>query len=240
MFDRVIRESDDDAGRRSAASFAVTSVLCAAAVGGFVLGGLLFRVAQTPLVVEAPMVMLAPMGGGGADTPLPAVPEKPRPAPAPEVEPDPDASPDPDAAPAAVPVEPTEASGSGTGTGSGTGEGPGDGPGTGEGPPGEGPVSPAPPTVRRIEDPDLVVRRRVDPAYPEAAKALGLGEQRCLATVYIDESGVPYDVDIENCPAAFHSAARQALLEWRWYPPKSGKVRVRTKTAVGITYRIDR
>ena len=240
MFDRVIRESDDDAGRRSAASFAFTAALCGAAIGGFVFGGLLFQAAQAPpVVVESPVVLLEPMGGGGTDTPLPAVPEKARPEPVePPPETDPDAARDPDAAPAAIPAEPAAASGSGDGQG--TGDGPGDGPGTGDGPPGDGQGSTEAPRVREIEDPKLVVRRRVEPVYPEAARALGLGEQRCLATVYIDEDGVPYDVDIAGCPAAFHPAAREALLAWRWYPPKSGKVRVRTQTAVGITYRIDR
>lgn len=238
MFDRVIQPSDDDARRRSAASFAFTSAVCVAAIGGFLLGSLLVHVATPPpALVEAPMVFLE-ASGGGPDVPLPAVPEKPRAEPVVPTEP---TEPNPDAEPVVnTPVvTPSPPSGGGGGTGTATGPGIGIGPpGIGTDPSGTGDGGDG--TVRSFSHPKLVVRKRVDPPYPETARALGLGEQRCLATVYIDEDGAPYQVDVEACPSAFHAATRQSLLEWRWYPPKDGKNRVKTQTAVGITYRLDR
>ena len=176
--------------------------------------------------------------GGGPDVPLPAAPEKPR------VEPtaptDPSEVP-PDARPVvAAPAVETPPSGGGGGTGTATGRGSGtDHPASATMPPAPA-TAPAPIGPQSFSHPKLVVKRRIDPAYPETARALGLGEQRCLATVYIDEEGAPYQVNVEACPSAFHAATRQALLQWRWYPPKDGKNRVKAQSAVGITYRLDR
>ena len=48
--------------------------------------------------------------------------------------------------------------------------------------------------VRVFHHSELEPKKRVYPEYPEAAKELNLGDQRCLAVVFMDEEGVPYDV----------------------------------------------
>jgi outer membrane biosynthesis protein TonB len=86
---------------------------------------------------------------------------------------------------------------------------------------------------------ELEVKKRLNPEYPEAARALSLGDQRCLAKVFIDEEGVPYDVQVESCPKVFFEDTKQAILKWRWYPPKDGKNRVKAQTTIAVTYKLN-
>jgi outer membrane biosynthesis protein TonB len=92
--------------------------------------------------------------------------------------------------------------------------------------------------VKVFHHSELEVKKRVQPEYPEAAKALDLGDQRCLVKVFIDEEGTPYDAIVDTCPKVFHDAAKQAILKWRWYPPKDGKSRVKAQTTIAIIYKL--
>ncbi len=92
--------------------------------------------------------------------------------------------------------------------------------------------------VRRFHHSELEVKRRKNPIYPDAAKALNLGDQRCKVRVLIDESGVPYEVRVEGCPQAFHTATKEAILSWRWYPPRDGRAKVKAATTIGVTYKL--
>lgn len=92
--------------------------------------------------------------------------------------------------------------------------------------------------VRVFHHSELEVKRRSDPVYPKSAKELNLGNQRCIAKVFIDEKGVPYDVMVEDCPKVFHSATKEAILKWRWYPPRAGKTKTKAQTTIGITYKL--
>lgn len=82
---------------------------------------------------------------------------------------------------------------------------------------------------------DLQVRKRVQPRYPQSAQ--GLGEQRCIARVKMDQKGIPYDVRVDGCATSLHEATRDALLKWRWYPPKRNKQRVRASTRISVVYK---
>ena len=66
-------------------------------------------------------------------------------------------------------------------------------------------------------------------SYPEAANELNLGEVTCRVRVYIDESGVPYNIEIEACPMVFHESAKEALYKWRWYPAKVEGTKVKAQ-----------
>jgi len=85
---------------------------------------------------------------------------------------------------------------------------------------------------------DLEAKKRVQPRYPDAASEMNLGDQKCLARVFIDEKGKPYEVVVERCPKVFHAATKEAILKWRWYPPKDGKTKVKAQTVIGITYKM--
>jgi len=92
--------------------------------------------------------------------------------------------------------------------------------------------------VKVFHHSELEVKKRIDPEYPESAKALSLGEQRCLVKVFMDEEGTPYEASVDGCPDAFHESAKEAILKWRWYPPKDGKNKVKAQTTIAITYKL--
>lgn len=83
----------------------------------------------------------------------------------------------------------------------------------------------------------LTVKKQVQPIYPAAAETLNLGDQRCRARVFIDETGRVYDVRVETCPKVFHTATQSALMQWRYYPPKSGKDKVKAQILIGVTFK---
>jgi outer membrane biosynthesis protein TonB len=83
---------------------------------------------------------------------------------------------------------------------------------------------------------ELEVKKRVQPGYPSAAKPLNLGTQRCKVKVMIDEKGVPYHAEIQDCPKVFHSSAKDAIMKWRWYPPRAEKMKVRAQTLIVFKY----
>jgi outer membrane biosynthesis protein TonB len=82
------------------------------------------------------------------------------------------------------------------------------------------------------------VKKRFDPRYPKSAKDMNLGDQRCLAKVFIDESGAPYKVLVENCPKVFHAETQAAIMKWRWYPPKVGREKVKAQITIAINYKV--
>lgn len=83
----------------------------------------------------------------------------------------------------------------------------------------------------------LTAKKKVQPVYPSAAETLNLGDQRCQARVFIDETGRVYDVKVDKCPKVFHTATQSALMQWRYYPPKSGKEKVKAQILIGVTFK---
>ena len=83
----------------------------------------------------------------------------------------------------------------------------------------------------------LTVKKKVQPIYPSAAETLSLGDQRCQARVFIDETGRVYDVRVDKCPKVFHTSTQSALMQWRYYPPKSGKDKVKAQILIGVTFK---
>jgi outer membrane biosynthesis protein TonB len=79
----------------------------------------------------------------------------------------------------------------------------------------------------------------VEPDYPDAARALGLDAQRCVARIEIDAEGEPARVEVTQCPAVFHRATEEALLQWRWIPVRLGGERIPVVTTIAIVYRLD-
>jgi hypothetical protein len=90
---------------------------------------------------------------------------------------------------------------------------------------------------RFVHHADLEVRRRVQLVFPVAAKGMGLAEQRCKATVRLDLRGVPLSVTVEKCPPLFHDSVREALLGWRWYPPRVGDYQGEVETVIVVRFR---
>jgi protein TonB len=89
-----------------------------------------------------------------------------------------------------------------------------------------------------VHQTDLQVKKRFTPEYPEAARSLNLGDQRCLVKVFIDEEGVPYNAQVEQCPKVFEDNAREGVLKWRWYPYKVEGRKVKVQTTIAFMYRM--
>lgn len=92
--------------------------------------------------------------------------------------------------------------------------------------------------VRVMHHSEVEIKKQVEPKYPKAARDANLGDQRCLVKVKINEAGEPYDVKVENCPKVFHAATEEAILKWRWWPPKVGKEKVKAQITIGVNYKV--
>jgi len=92
---------------------------------------------------------------------------------------------------------------------------------------------------RMFRGSELHVRQVAPVVYPAEAKAAQLGNVTCRARVNIDVAGVPERVAVENCPAAFHSATTDAVLQWRWEPPQVDGVTVPAQTLLEVKFIAD-
>jgi len=93
------------------------------------------------------------------------------------------------------------------------------------------------PGLRTLHHSEVDVKRRVPLAYPEAAAERRLGDQRCMAWVHIDAGGTPVAVEVDGCPKVFHHPTEDALMAWRWYPPKVQGTKQAVKVRIGISYK---
>jgi len=232
MFDAIGRNPDDEFTRRRATAVTIT-LLGTAGVVGLTIGLMAYTAVETVLdpIVDEAMVELVTEK---------AVPDQPPPPPPPagradltEVADEPEVVPDEvveDVAELEEQVQDEIASSSATaGTDGGVAGGePG---GVPHGTPGGDGVPGFPAS-------ELAVKKRIYPEYPEAARELNLGDQRCVAVVVIDEEGVPYEVTVQGCPSVFERPTREAMFQWRWYPPKDGPRRVKARTTIAVTYRV--
>ncbi|MCB9695027.1 MAG: energy transducer TonB [Alphaproteobacteria bacterium] len=91
--------------------------------------------------------------------------------------------------------------------------------------------------LRVFHHSELEVKKRKLPEYPDEATSMNLGDQRCKVKVKIDEKGVPYEAEVTDCPKVFHQVAREAILEWRWYPPKADKAKVKAQTLIAVMFK---
>lgn len=66
----------------------------------------------------------------------------------------------------------------------------------------------------------VVPLRVVQPRFPEAARALGLEEVRCMADVEIDRRGRPTRVSVRDCPPIYAAAVQAAMMRWRFSPAR--------------------
>lgn len=83
---------------------------------------------------------------------------------------------------------------------------------------------------------ELEVRKQVLPRFPEAARRQGLENPRCAAIVTMNKRGRPVEVSVGRCPPLFHAAAEEALLQWRWAPPRDARRKVAAKTMIAVVF----
>jgi hypothetical protein len=93
--------------------------------------------------------------------------------------------------------------------------------------------------LRAVHHTQIKIKRQVQPVSPPAARELGLTEERCVATISVDEEGKPFDVKVDGCPAIFHEAVSKAALATRFYPYKVDGVAIRLSTKIGYTFKVN-
>lgn len=247
MFDSVGRNLDEDANKRSAKAAFLIAILVGTTAAGVVLAGLwtvreivLEQLDQEPVAV----LMEEPMA---EEELLPPPPPPPPPSSGPEEEEDDeDAEEEPDELDEVqeleekIVEEPVKSADKPKGVEGGV-EGGQEGGVVGgvlggvEGGVLGGSLAGGGPKV--VHHSQVEVKRRIEPTYPMAARGMGLGEQRCIVQVEIDETGVPAKVSVDKCPKVFHAGTEEAMLKWRWYPYKIEGEKLRVSTKIAVVYR---
>lgn len=92
--------------------------------------------------------------------------------------------------------------------------------------------------IRTFHHSEVTTKKRVSPVYPDAAKEMNLGNVDCRVRIFIDENGVPFDVKFEACPKVFQASAKDAIMQWRWYPAKVGTEKVKAQFLLNIAYKL--
>jgi len=91
--------------------------------------------------------------------------------------------------------------------------------------------------VLRLNAQQILVKHRIPPTYPRQ-EALSPGTKiRCRATVTIDPSGRPYEVEVTDCLQPFQAESQRALKQWRWEPVLWRGEPVRARTDVYVSFR---
>lgn len=240
MFDHVGKDPDEEAGRRRAVSMFLTIVLFGGTAG--ISAGIAYYTATEVLpeiLEEAELVELIEIDDQPIEEEAPPPPPPPPPAaPDEEIDEDAEEEPEPDEMQEEVKeldekVEDKVATDKGRPPGNPDGVVGGEIGGV-EG----GVVGGTGKSIRVMHHSEVEVKKRIDPKYPKAAKDANLGDQRCLVKVKIDETGTPYDVQVERCPKVFHAETVESIMKWRWYPPKVGKEKVKAQITIGVTYKV--
>lgn len=97
-------------------------------------------------------------------------------------------------------------------------------------------IVPATEGVRVFHHSELRIRTRVAPKYPEEAIGLPETAANCRVRVFIDAEGLPVRLEVENCPAVFHAALEDALMQWTWYPATIDGVPVPAQFLIAIKF----
>jgi hypothetical protein len=87
---------------------------------------------------------------------------------------------------------------------------------------------------------EVGIKKRIEPAFPEQARAAGLTYGRCVADVDVADNGTPGKPTFVDCPEVFQRSAMEAIRQWRWHVDDSGDgTPAGAKTRVIIDYRDD-
>ena len=81
---------------------------------------------------------------------------------------------------------------------------------------------------------DLAIEVRTPIRYPDTAFSANLERQQCLVGVSLRPDGVPFDVVVEQCNAAYHRSVRASVGEWRWEAPKIDDRPTKAKTWIWV------
>ena len=83
---------------------------------------------------------------------------------------------------------------------------------------------------------DVEWKNRAIPDYPEAAREMNLGEVECRVRMFVDEKGMPNDIEFVACPKVFQDTTREAFFKSRWYPAKVDNAKTRAQFLLVYKY----
>ena len=87
---------------------------------------------------------------------------------------------------------------------------------------------------------DVEWKNRVIPDYPEAAREMNLGDQECRVRMFVDEKGMPNNIDFVACPKVFQDAAKEAFFKSRWYPAKVENLKTKSQFVLIYSFKAPR
>ncbi len=76
---------------------------------------------------------------------------------------------------------------------------------------------------------DVEWKNKAVPDYPEAAREMNLGDVDCRVRMFVDEKGMPNNIDFVACPKVFQDAAKEAFFKSRWYPAKVDNLKTKAQ-----------
>ena len=83
---------------------------------------------------------------------------------------------------------------------------------------------------------DVEWKNRAIPDYPEAAREMNLGEVECRVRMFVDEKGMPNNIEFVACPKVFQDTTREAFFKSRWYPAKVDNAKTRAQFLLVYKY----
>lgn len=92
--------------------------------------------------------------------------------------------------------------------------------------------------IKTVHWSEVQVKTRVKPKFPPAAVALGLKEEKCIVHIVVNENGEPADISFKACPELFREAAKEAALQWRWYPLTEGGQPIRAQFDINFVFKL--
>lgn len=93
--------------------------------------------------------------------------------------------------------------------------------------------------IRTVHWSELQVKTRVKPRFPEAAKQLGMKEEKCIVHIIVSEQGTASDVSFKACPELFKAAARDAVMQYQWYPLMDGGTPIKAQFDINFVFKLN-
>lgn len=93
--------------------------------------------------------------------------------------------------------------------------------------------------VKTVHWSEIQVKTRVKPRFPEAAKQLGMKEEKCIVHIVVGTDGMASDVSFKACPELFKASAKEAAMQWQWYPLQEGGQSIKAQFDINFVFKLN-